>query len=89
MINPKGQNELTYISLKKFEFVLEDIKSKGYSKFCPVIGMDFITSENCMVCQNAFPKTQNRFKNQCPCYAGYRTSYLIRRIKEILKTGKI
>ena len=89
MIKPKGQNELTGIGLERFESVLEDIKSKGYSNRCPVICMDFTTSENCAACRNAFPKTHDIFKDGCPCYVGYNTGYLTRRIKEILKTGKI
>ena len=82
-LKPKGENELTSDSLMKFKVVYSDIKSKKCSIICPVYCKN--TIHNCEVCVQAFPK--DGFS--CPCHSNYSKEYLLRRIKEIIKTGKI
>ena len=83
-MEPKGQNELTKESIKWFKNCLKSIQAKGYDDaHCPISCKK--THYTCRICHQAFPKNYA----MCPCHSEYTKTYLIRRVKEIIKTGKI
>lgn len=78
--------KLTQESIARFEQVLIDIKQGGYSCICPVI-LPLTNVRSCWVCNAAFPKNDRAV--WCPCNKGYNKAYLIKRVRQIIKSGEM
>ena len=69
-------------SILNIKDALKDIEKKGYTMDCP---FEIKQGYACTACHQAFPKNFSA----CPCNSDYTKKHLIRRFKEILKTGKL
>ena len=82
--------KITKASEGLFKQVLADIYAHGKSKKCPVVLKNILLSD-CDICHKAFPKSKGENVNYylCPCRKQYNKQYLIKRVKQIIKTGEL
>ena len=77
------------IVFNKLKVMIEDLKSVGRTNICPMWNsyiVDFFSVSNCRACEKLFPNILNT--TLCPCNI-YKPSYLIKKLKQIIKDNEI